>query len=84
MPDTLEPEGFDPERHIIGEQAFIETRDLVIRAAATLTGDTQVAQQRTTLLTMIAAIAVAAAPLRYRVPGMLALVLLITDLRRRR
>jgi hypothetical protein len=84
MPDTLDQSGFDPEKNVVGEDAIAELRDRVIRVASVVTGDTQVARLRPTILLMIAAAAVALAPSRVRVPGVLALVLAAADVARRR
>jgi len=84
MPDTLEPEGFDPERHIIGEEAFAQTRDLAIRAATAMVGDTQVSRLRPILLLMAAAVAVCFAPIHWRVPGVTTILLVVADISRRR
>jgi hypothetical protein len=84
MPDTLDQSGYDPEKNIVGEDAIAELRERVIRTASAITGDTQVARLRPTLLLMIAAAAVAFAPPRVRVPGILALILAAADVARRR
>lgn len=84
MPDTLDPEGFDPERHIVGEEALREWRDLGIRAAGVVTGDTQLARLRPTILLILAAAAMTAAPWRARIVGTMALMLALADLMRRR
>jgi hypothetical protein len=84
MPDTLDETGFDPERHIIGEDAIAELREQAIRVASVITGDTHVAQQRAIVLLMIAAAAIAFAPSRLRVPGLVALMLHALDVGRRR
>jgi len=84
MPDTLDDTGFDPERHFIGEEAIADLRDRVIRTAGAITGDAQVARLRPMVLLMITAVAVALAPVRVRVPGILALVLAAADVSRRR
>lgn len=84
MPDTLDRSGYDPEHHIVGEDAMAELRGHMIRAASVVTGDTQVARIRPIVLLMIAAAAVALAPPRIRVPGVLAIVLAAVDVARRR
>jgi precorrin-3B methylase len=84
MPDTLDQSGFDPEKNVVGEDAIAELRDRVIRVASVVTGDTQVARLRPMVLLMIAAAAVALAPIRVRVPGVLALILAAADVARRR
>lgn len=83
MPDTLDETGYDPEKHIIGEDAIAELRDRVVRTAGAITGDTQVARLRPMLLLMIASVAVALSPSRYRVPGILAIILAAADVSRR-
>ena len=84
MPDTLDETGFDPEHNVIGEDAIAEWRERAIRVAAVVTGDTQVARIRPTILLMIAAAAVALAPIRVRVPGIIAILLAVADTARRR
>jgi hypothetical protein len=83
MPDTIDDTGFDPERHFIGEDAVAELRDRTMRVAGAITGDTQVARLRPMVLLMIAAVAVALSPSRYRVPGILAIILAAADVTRR-
>lgn len=76
VPDTIDRSGFDPDRHVIGDEARAQWRDLAIDVARVATGDTQVAQQRTTLLLMTAAVALAFAPIHARVVGSVALLLM--------
>ena len=83
MPDTLDDTGYDPEHNIVGEDAIAELRDRVTRVAAAVTGDTQVARLRPMVLLMIASVAVALSPSRYRVPGILAIILAAADVSRR-
>ena len=85
MPDTLDETGFDPESMSVGEDALLERiRDYGVRAASVVTGDTQVTRQRGVVLLMIAAVAVAFAPAKIRVPGLVALILQALDMGRRR
>jgi hypothetical protein len=84
MPDTLHPDGFDPERHLIGEDALEQVRELGIRAATAVVGDTQVARLRPILLLVIAAAAMSMAPFRARLVGAPVLVLVLADVLKRR
>jgi len=84
MPDTLDQPGFDPEKHIIGEEAIAAWREVGINTAGAILGDTQVARLRSILLTMIATAAMSTASPRVRLVGLLALMLALADALKRR